>query len=295
MNSAADRDTTALNDDKDEVWLITGCSSGIGREIAVEALRRGYRVVVTARNADAVQELAERYPGRAIPLALDITVSSQVKAVVAQVERQLGRIDVLVNNAGYGYLAAIEEGEDDQVRAMFETNFFGTLEMCKAVMPLLRARQRGYIINISSQAGLMSNPGTGYYSASKFALEAMTEALSKEVAHFGIRVTAVEPGPFRTDFSGRSLKQTGTPLEAYADTVGARRKFVAQVDGKQPGDPRRAAVAIVDLARLAHPPLHLLLGRPVLEGFRQRLTDIHNEVDAWESVTLGADYPEDEA
>lgn len=293
MNSAQTQQGSSREIDTQSVWLITGCSSGIGREIAQAALARGYRVVVTARNEKTVQDLVERYPDQAMARSLDVTRPEQVAGVVAETHQLLGRIDVLVNNAGYGYLAAIEEGEEAEIRAMFETNFFGSLAMCRAVLPIMRAQASGYIINISSQAGLMSNPGTGYYSSSKFALEAMTEALSKEVAHFGIRVTAVEPGPFRTDFSGRSLRQTNTPLEAYADTVGARRKFVAQVDGKQPGDPKRAAEAIVDLALLEQPPLHLLLGRPVLDGFRQRLGDLQAEVDMWESVTLGADYPVD--
>lgn len=291
MDSTQTRNAENPEPDARNVWLITGCSSGIGREIAQAALARGYRVVVTARRVETVQELVDRYPGQAQARALDVTRSEQVADVVADTLQTLGRIDVLVNNAGYGYLAAIEEGEEAEIRAMFETNFFGSLAMCRAVLPGMRAQGSGHIINISSQAGLMSNPGTGYYSSSKFALEAMTEALCKEVAHFGIRVTAVEPGPFRTDFSGRSLKQTRTPLDAYADTVGARRKFVAEVDGKQPGDPKRAAEAIVDLAQLERPPLHLLLGRPVLEGFRQRLLDLQAEVDAWEAVTLGADYP----
>lgn len=277
-----------------QVWLITGCSTGIGREIAEEALRRGNQVVVTARNADKVRDFVERYPQQARALPLDVTVPEQVAAAVAEVERVFGRFDVLVNNAGYGYLAAIEEGEEAEVRAMFETNFFGPLSMCRAALPLMRRQGDGLIINISSQAGLMSNPGTGYYSSSKFALEAMTEALSKEVAHFGIRVAAVEPGPFRTDFSGRSLKQTQTPLEAYADTVGARRKFVAQVDGTQPGDPVRAARAVVDLADMEKPPLHLLLGKVVLDGFRERLAGLQAEVDAWEEVTVGADFPPEE-
>jgi NAD(P)-dependent dehydrogenase (short-subunit alcohol dehydrogenase family) len=276
---------------KDAAWLITGCSSGIGRVLAETALQRGYRVALTARNPVTVADLQAQYPGQSIALALDVTDGQQVRDVVARVEREFGAIDVLVNNAAYGYLAAIEEGEDDQVRAMFETNFFGALDMVKVVLPGMRARQQGHIINVSSQAGLVSNPGTGYYSSTKFAMEAMTEALSREVKVFGIRVSAIEPGPFRTDWSGRSLKQTATPIDAYADTVGARRAMVAAVDGKQPGDPQRAAEAIIQVAELAEPPLHLLLGKVVLDSYRAKLADMTSSLAEWESVTLGADFP----
>lgn len=275
----------------DAVWLITGCSSGIGRVLAQTALQRGFRVALTARNPTTLTELQAQYPQRSIALALDVTRADQVRQVVAEVERHFGGIDVLVNNAAYGYLAAIEEGEDAEVRAMFETNFFGALAMVKAALPGMRARGGGHIINVSSQAGLVSNPGTGYYSSTKFALEAMTEALSREVKSFGIRVSAIEPGPFRTDWSGRSLRQTATPIDAYADTVGARRALVAAVDGKQPGDPQRAAEAIIRVAEMAEPPLHLLLGRIVLDSYRAKLAEMEQLLDAWEEVTLGADYP----
>lgn len=279
---------------KNAVWLITGCSSGIGRVLAENVLQRGYRVALTARNPATVADLQAQYPQQSIALTLDVTNPQQVRAVVAQVEREFGAIDVLVNNAAYGYLAAIEEGEDDQVRAMFETNFFGPLDVVKAVLPGMRGRKQGHIINVSSQAGLVSNPGTGYYSSTKFALEAMTEALSREVKVFGIRVSAIEPGPFRTDWSGRSLKQTATPIDAYADTVGARRAMVAAVDGKQPGDPQKAAEAIIQVAELAEPPLHLLLGKVVLDTYRAKLTHVTGLLDEWESVTLGADFPPEE-
>jgi NAD(P)-dependent dehydrogenase (short-subunit alcohol dehydrogenase family) len=282
--------STILN--SDAVWLITGCSSGIGRVLAETVLQRGYRVALTARNPATVADLQARYPERSIALTLDVTRAEQVAQVVAATTDRFGAIDVLVNNAAYGYLAAIEEGEDAEVRAMFETNFFGALAMVKAVLPGMRARGGGHVINVSSQAGLVSNPGTGYYSSTKFALEAMTEALSREVKPFGIRVSAIEPGPFRTDWSGRSLRQTATPIAAYADTVGARRAMVAAVDGKQPGDPQRAAEAIVQVAEMAEPPLHLLLGRIVLDSYRAKLEDMQKLLDEWEQVTLGADFPE---
>jgi NAD(P)-dependent dehydrogenase (short-subunit alcohol dehydrogenase family) len=272
-------------------WLITGCSTGIGREIAIVALERGHCVAASARNPDTLNDLVASYPGRAIAVRLDVTKPDQVAAAVAETEARLGSVDVLVNNAGYGYLAAIEEGEDAKVRAMFETNFFGALAMIKAVLPGMRKRRSGFICNISSMAGLVSNPGTGYYSSTKFALEGMTEALSRELAPLGIRASAVEPGPFRTDWSGRSLVQTETPIADYAEHVGARRAFVASVHGKQPGDPRKAAEAVVDLEAMAAPPMHLLLGRPVLEMYRAKLAEHTRLLDDWEAVTLGADYP----
>ena len=233
------------------VWLITGCSTGIGREIAEVALEQGHQVAVTARDESRVGDFVERFGARALPLALDVTDKAQCADAVARTEQAFGRVDVLVNNAGYGYLAAIEEGEEPEVRAMFETNFFGALSMIKAALPAMRARRSGYIVNISSMAGLVANPGTGYYSASKFALEGLTEALSRELTPFGIRVSLIEPGPFRTDWAGRSMKQVSNPIDAYADSVGQRRAFIVSMHGRMPGDPRRAAEAIVSLEKLA--------------------------------------------
>jgi NAD(P)-dependent dehydrogenase (short-subunit alcohol dehydrogenase family) len=274
------------------VWLITGCSSGIGRVLAQAALARGHAVALTARDPASLQELAAAHPDRSLALALDVTRAEQVSRVVAEAERRFERIDVLVNNAGYGYLAATEEGEDAEVRAMFETNYFGTVAMLKAVLPGMRARRSGHVINVSSMAGLVANPGTGYYSASKWAVEALSEALAREVAPFGIRVTVVEPGPFRTDWAGRSMRQTRTPIEDYAATVGARRGMIAALDGKQPGDPRRAAEAILRVAEHPEPPLHLLLGPSVVDALRERLERLTREVDAWEAVSRDVDFPD---
>ena len=273
------------------VWLITGCSTGIGREIAEVALEQGHQVAVTARDESRVGDFVERFGARALPLALDVTDKAQCAEAVARTEQAFGRVDVLVNNAGYGYLAAIEEGEEPEVRAMFETNFFGALSMIKATLPAMRARRTGYIVNISSMAGLVANPGTGYYSASKFALEGLTEALSRELTSFGLRVSLIEPGPFRTDWAGRSMKQVSKPIDAYADSVGQRRAFIVSMHGRMPGDPRRAAEAIVSLEKLASPPLRLLLGKPVLDVMRGKLREMEQTLGEWESVTLGADYP----
>ena len=276
---------------RDKVWFVTGCSTGMGRDIAREALAQGYRVVLTARNPDALASLHEEYTSRSAVARLDVTDGAQIASAVRHARDVFGRIDVLVNNAGYGYISAIEEGDEAEVRAMFETNFWGLLAVTRAVLPEMRERRSGQIINNSSQAGLMSFPGTAYYSTSKFAVEALSEGLSREVAPFGISVTAVEAGPVRTDWAGRSMKHTPTVLADYAEVVGARAQLIAEMDGRQPGDPQRAAAAIVALAECDDPPRQLLLGRGVLAAYRARLAEVIASLDAWEEVTLSADFP----
>jgi NAD(P)-dependent dehydrogenase (short-subunit alcohol dehydrogenase family) len=276
---------------RDAVWFITGCSTGMGRDIALEALERGYRVMLTARNPAAVEDLRARFPERASTAALDVTDRAQIEVAVRRANEVFGPIDVLVNNAGYGYIAAIEEGEEAEVRAMFETNFWGLLAVTRAVLPQMRERRSGRIINNSSQAGLMSYPGTAYYSTSKFAVEALSEGLSREVAAIGIKVSAVEAGPVRTDWAGRSMRRSPARIPDYAEVVGARAQLIVDMDGKQPGDPRRAARAIVDLAECQDPPRQLLLGRGVLASYRAKLAEVGAMLDAWEKVTLEADFP----
>ena len=273
------------------VWIVTGCSSGIGRAVAAVALERGHRVAVTARDAATVADLAAGAPGRALALPLDVTRPEQVAAVVAETERAFGRIDVLVNNAGYGYLAAIEEGEEDEVRALFDTNFFGLVAMTKAVLPGMRARGAGHVINVTSMTGLVGNPGAGYYAASKFAVEGLSEALRKELAPLGIRVTLIEPGAFRTEWSGRSLRQTRRTIEAY-EAVARRRAMIQGMDGKQVGDPRRAAEAILLVAGLEDPPLRLLLGRDVYDAFREKIAGLTASLDEWQAVTVDVEFRE---
>ncbi len=273
----------------DKVWLITGCSTGMGREFAIEALRAGDRVVATARDPKTLAAIVAAHPERARALALDVTNAEQVDAVVAATIAEFGRIDVLVNNAAYGYLAAIEEGDEADVRAMFETNFWGLLRMTRAVLPHMRAQGSGHIVQNSSQAGLMSKPGTGYYSTTKWAVEALTEALVEEVAPFGIRVTALEPGPYRTDWAGRSMKRAKKQIAAY-DAVHARAQMIADMDGKQPGDPRGAAQALVELVRAKNPPRQLLMGKLVLDTYRSKLDAIRASLDEWEDLTVRADF-----
>jgi NAD(P)-dependent dehydrogenase (short-subunit alcohol dehydrogenase family) len=205
-------------------WLITGCSTGLGRHLAEAVLGRGYNAIVTARDAAKVQDLVDTYPDTALALALDVTEDTQVANAVQQAEGRFGSVDVLVNNAGYGYRAAVEEGEVPEVAKLFDTNFFGPVAMIKAVLPGMRARRDGAIVNISSIGARISPPGSGYYSATKAALEAMSASLRRELEPLGITVTVVEPGGFRTDFAGRSLQQSRDAIADYADSAGRRRK-----------------------------------------------------------------------
>ncbi len=277
--------------EKNAVWFITGCSTGFGRELARIILERGGRAVVTARDASRVEDIAAGFPEHALALSLDVTQPSQVADTVKQAEAKFGAVDVLVNNAGYGYMAAIEEGEEDEIRAQFEANVFGLVAMTKAVLPGMRARGRGHIVNLSSIGGLVGFPGVGYYNASKFAVEGLSEALANEIRPLGLGVTIVEPGPFRTDWAGRSLRTPKQDMEAYADTAGKRRRQMSGYSGSQQGDPVRAAHAIVAAVESQEPPLHLLLGKHALETARGKLATLGAEFTKWESTTLGADFP----
>jgi NAD(P)-dependent dehydrogenase (short-subunit alcohol dehydrogenase family) len=275
------------------VWLITGCSTGFGRELAKLVLERGWRAVVTARDPATLAELTEGHADRALALQLDVTDRKQIADVVAQSQQRFGRIDALVNNAGYGYLAAIEEGEDDAVRAMFETNVFGLVDITKAVLPVMRAQKSGLIVNISSIGGLTSFAATGYYHGTKYAVEGISESLATEVKPLGIDVLIVEPGPFRTNWAGPSIKQSATRIDAYAATAGERRKQTEARSGNQAGDPVRAAQAIIDAALSDTPPLRLLLGKAALELARKKVDSLTRDFDTWEKTTIGADFPEE--
>jgi len=277
------------------VWFITGCSTGFGRELARLVLSRGWRAVVTARNPEQVADLVKGHEDRAIALKLDVTDETQVAAAAKAAHDHFGQIDVLVNNAGYGYLAAIEEGEDSEVRAMFEANFFGLVSMTRAVLPGMRARHSGCIVNISSIGGIASFPATGYYHATKYAVEGLSDSLSQEVGPLGIKVVIVEPGPFRTNWAGPSIKQSAIRIDDYEATAGVRRSQTEARSGKQPGDPVRAAEAIIAAVQSDSPPLHLVLGKPALDIARNKLVALKKDFDTWESTTLGADFPENEA
>ena len=273
------------------VWFITGCSTGFGRELSKILLSRGYRVVVTARDAAKVRDVVARYPETALALGLDVEKPEQIEIAAVAAHKKFGRIDVLVNNAGYGYLAAIEEGDDADIRAMFEANVFGLAHMTRAILPHMRAQGSGHIVNISSMGGVAGFQGVGYYNATKFAVEGLSEALAKEVAPLGVKVLIVEPGPFRTDWAGRSLKTPKRPIEAYAETAIARRKATQAVSGTQAGDPVRGAEAIIKTVESANPPLRLVLGAIALGAIRTKLDEMRKEIDANEAATLAADYP----
>jgi len=271
-------------------WLITGCSTGFGREIARAALEAGHSVVVTARRADAVQDFGDEFGDRALAVALDVTDTGQIAAAVAAADKAFGGIDVLVNNAGHGYLSAVEEGDDAEVRKLFDVNYFGAVDMIKAVLPSMRARGSGHIVNISSMTGLVANPPNAYYSSTKFALEAVTEALATEVRPLGVKVIAIEPGAFRTDWATRSMKESDTPISDYAD-VAARKDLIKQFADHLPGDPRKVAEAVLMVTELDDPPLRLLLGRDVLKAMRDKIAATTASIDEWESVTKDVNFP----
>jgi NAD(P)-dependent dehydrogenase (short-subunit alcohol dehydrogenase family) len=274
------------------VWFITGCSTGFGRELARHALERGYRVAVTARDPAAVADLAAGHGDRALVLALDVTRAEQIAAAVGAAEARFGRIDVLVNNAGVGYFGSVEDSEDAEVRRMFEINFWGLANMTRAVLPGMRARRSGHIVNVSSMGGVRGAPAVGYYNATKFGLEGLSEALAQETAPLGIKVLIVEPSGFRTDWAGRSANQTKRPIADYDDTAGARLRMIRGYSGKQPGDPARAAAAIVQAVESPDPPLRLMLGKAALAAGRGKVEAMSRDFEAWAAVSEGADFPE---
>ncbi|MBB3132781.1 NAD(P)-dependent dehydrogenase (short-subunit alcohol dehydrogenase family) [Rhizobium pisi] len=273
------------------IWFITGASSGLGRAPAEAVLARGWRAAMTARRPETLADLTAEHGDRALTLALDVTDSRSVARAVRDAETHFGAIDVLVNNAGYGYLSAIEEGDDAEIRAQFETNVFGLIDVTKQVLPGMRARRQGHIFNVSSLGGLVAFAATGYYHATKFAVEGLSESLSYEVRPLGIDVTILEPGAFRTDWAGRSMVESDTIIDDYAETSGKRRQATRLVSGNQPGDPARAAIAIISAFEATEPPLRLLLGAPALKIARERLDALRANFDAWAETTLSADFP----
>jgi NAD(P)-dependent dehydrogenase (short-subunit alcohol dehydrogenase family) len=271
-------------------WFITGASAGLGRTLAEALLARGDTVVATARRQRDLADLAERHPGAVQALALDVTDAEQVREAVAAAVAA-GPIDVLVNNAGHGLLGALEELSDEQIQEVLEVNLLGALRVTRAVLPHLRARRRGHIVQMSSVGGVVGNPGHAIYATSKFALEGASEALAGEVAPFGIRVTIVEPGPFRTEFLGRSLRRA-TPIPDYEDgPAGAMRARTAADHGKQAGDPVRAAEAIIDVVRSPSAPLRLPLGRSAVERIRAKLHQQLADLEAVAQRAIAADHP----
>jgi NAD(P)-dependent dehydrogenase (short-subunit alcohol dehydrogenase family) len=271
-------------------WLITGCSTGLGRALAEAVIGAGHNAVVSARDVAKVADLVDIAPDRVLAVALDVTDPQQVASAARQAEERFGGVDVLVNNAGYGYRAAVEEGDDADVRTLFDTHFFGAVAMIKAVLPGMRARRSGAIVNISSIGAQLTPVGSGYYAAVKAAIEGMSGALRGELAPLGISVTAVEPGAFRTDFAGRSLTQSAAVIDDYADTAGQRRKENDTMDGNQAGDPAKAAAAIITAVDSGDPPGFLLLGPDALAAYRYIADGRANEIAAWEQLSAGTDF-----
>ncbi|MFF8763541.1 oxidoreductase [Nocardiopsis dassonvillei] len=276
-----------------KTWFITGCSTGFGRQLAAAVLAHGDRAVVTARNTDQIRDLVADAGERALALELDVMRPEQVRAAVTAAQDRFGGIDVLVNNAGIGYFAAVEESTDAEIRRMFEINVFGLSEMTRAVLPGMRERRTGTIVNFSSIGGLRSFPAVGYYNATKFAVEGLSEALWQEVEPLGIKVMLAEPGPFRTDWAGRSANETRPEHEIadYAETVGAARADFRANTGREPGDPARAAQAIITAVGADQPPHRLLLGSPAYDMALDKLDQLRTEFTTWEELSRSADFP----
>ncbi len=277
----------------EKVWLITGCSTGFGRELAKFVLSQGYKAAVASRNTDDVKDIIAGHESNAIAIKLDVTKKDEIKDAVEKTMQKFGRIDVLVNNAGIGYFGAIEESEDVAVRNMFDINVFGLANMIQETLPVMRAQKSGHIVNIASIGGLVGFPAVGFYNATKFAVDGLSESLAKETAHLGIKVTIIAPSGFRTDWAGRSAQNSPVVIEDYATSAGKNKADIRGYSGNQPGDPSRAAQAIVKAVEAKNPPLRLLLGAGALKGARIKLAQLKEDFDNWEEITLWADAPKE--
>ncbi len=281
-----------LQANQSTTWFITGASTGFGRTLAETVLKAGGNVIATARKREQIADLEKQFPNAARALKLDVTDAGQVDSAVTQAFAEFGKVDVLVNNAGYGIAGAVEETTEAEFMPVFEANVFGLIRVTKAFLPHLRKQRSGHILNLSSIGGLTGAPGWGLYNASKFAVEGFSEALAAELAPLGIKVTIIEPGPFRTDFLGRSGVEAATRIADYNATAGKTRQYFHDQAGKQPGDPLRAVQAMIAVVESPNPPLHLILGAAALKRFRAKLDQWNQEIAAWEPTTLRADFQE---
>jgi NAD(P)-dependent dehydrogenase (short-subunit alcohol dehydrogenase family) len=281
----------STNTKEQKVWLITGASTGFGRLLAEEVLKAGGRVIATARKVEQIAGLAANYPDAARIFQLDVTWPAQIEAVAVEAIAAFGRVDVLVNNAGYGIAGGIEEATEAEFLPVFETNVLGLIRVTRALLPQFRKQRSGHILNLSSIAGLVGQAGWGYYNTSKFAVEGFSEALAAEMGPLGVKVTIIEPGPFRTDFLGRSAALIKRVIPDYEESVGKTREYYYGQPGKQKGDPLKAIHAMMDVAEMADPPLHLLLGALAYNRFKGKLERWAEEMGAYEGVSLGADFP----
>lgn len=273
-----------------KTFLITGVSSGLGRAFAAGALAAGHRVIGTLRREEDMERFASVAPGRAHPLLLDVTDYPAIPQALARAEAEAGAVDVLVNNAGYGHEGALEESSIDELQRQFAANVFGPVAMIKAVLPGMRARRCGHIVNVTSMGGFITMPGISFYCGSKFALEGISEALSKEVAGFGVRVTALAPGQFRTDWAGRSMQRTPRSVGDYDGVMNPVRAARLAKSGQQPGDPEKAALALLELVNADNPPVRLFLGEDALGLVRQKLHTMHTELSAWETLSRSTNF-----
>ncbi|RYF80293.1 MAG: SDR family NAD(P)-dependent oxidoreductase [Chitinophagaceae bacterium] len=274
-----------------KTWFITGASSGFGNELVKAVIAKGDNVVATFRKPELASTFSQQYKEDGLGLVMDVTNETQIKTGLQQAVEKFGKIDVLVNNAGYGTIGAIEEFTVEEIRAQMETNFFGAITITKEILPLMREQRSGHIVQISSQAGFRGTAGFGVYNASKFALEGISEALAQEVAPFGIKVTIVEPGPFRTEFLGGSMKAAAQKNEAYESTpVGNMYKYVADMNGKQEGDPVKGAQAIVDYVYSDAKALRLPLGKTPLQAIRMKLKQVEDDLKTNEQIALSTIY-----
>lgn len=273
-----------------KVWFISGCSTGFGRALSLELLAQGYQVVVTARKLADIADILAIDPANTLGLALDVTVPEQVTAAVEAAIAHFGRIDVLVNNAGIGYFGAVEESEEAEVRRMFEINVFGLAKLTQEVLPFMRKQRSGHILNVASIGGLRSFPGVGFYNATKYAVDGLSEALYKEVSPLGIKVTVICPSGFRTDWAGRSAKNTSISIPDYATTAQKNMGDIRAISGNQAGDPVKAAKAMIKVTETENPPLRLLLGAAALKGARLKLEELRNDFETWADVSEGADF-----
>jgi NAD(P)-dependent dehydrogenase (short-subunit alcohol dehydrogenase family) len=274
-------------------WLITGCSTGFGRALALEALAQGHHVAIASRNIKDVSDIIEKYPDLALAVTLDVTIKKQITDAVKLTIEKFGSIDVLVNNAGVGYFGAVEESEDDAVRNMFDINVFGLGNMIQEVLPFMRKQKSGHILNVASIGGLRSFPGVGFYNATKYAVDGLSEALYKEVAPLGIKVTIIAPSGFRTDWAGRSANDTQIKIDDYDLTARKNMGDIRKSSGNQPGDPVRAAKAMIMITEVENPPLRLLLGAGALKGARLKIEELKHDFETWADVSEGADGPKD--
>ncbi|WP_322101909.1 oxidoreductase [Paraburkholderia sp. J41] len=272
-----------------KTWLITGCSSGLGQQLAEAVAARDDQLVATARNPAVLQELVQRFPETVRVCALDVTRPETAHAAVALAVESFGGLDVLVNNAGYGVFGAIEEAMPDEYRPMFEVNVFGLIETTRAALPALRQRCGGRIVNLSSTAGITGSAGSGYYAATKFAVEGLSEALDQEVRPLGLRVVIVEPGPFRTAFLGRSITMARRQISEYDQTAGQRRVYRDSNDGTQAGDPAKAVAIILRAVDSEAPPLHLPLGPVAFNVADHKLAAFRENIEAWRQIAIATD------